>query len=90
MTPGGVIVSARPPHIPAVALALHYAFERSVAAEASGIEPPDDLMAKGRVLLGAQHFANECVTCHGAPGLGQNPVAPSMRPRPQYLPAVVE
>jgi cytochrome c553 len=38
------------------------------------------------VMKGATYYATTCAHCHGAPQLGQNPIALSMRPQPQYLP----
>ncbi|SES41847.1 Cytochrome c553 [Tranquillimonas rosea] len=87
---GGMNVSARPQHNALVTEMLHYTFKRSVAARSGDIAVPEDLHTEGRVKLGAQHYANVCSKCHGGPGLGQNPVALSMRPRPQHLPSVVD
>lgn len=83
-------VGARAPHGALTTALLHTAFERSVAQHARGLEVPDDLAAPGRVALGAQTYAAVCSNCHGSPGLGQSPIALSMRPSPQYLPAVVD
>ncbi len=88
---GGIVnVSAVPPHADIVERLLHFGFKRSVAAHAGSHEPPADLMSEGRVLLGGQHYVNTCAKCHGGPDLGQNPMALSMRPRPQHLPQVVD
>ena len=81
--------SARPPHMSGTTWLLHTVFKRSVSARAT-TEPPADLASAGRVKLGAQHYENVCSKCHGGPDLGQNPIALSMRPRPQHLPAVVD
>lgn len=86
---GGVDVAADRPHSWPTYQLLHFAFNRSVALRASSLRPPDDLGAPSRVKLGAQHFHLVCSNCHGGPGLGQSPVALSMTPRPQHLPAVV-
>ncbi|MFN5999535.1 MAG: c-type cytochrome [Paracoccaceae bacterium] len=86
---GMVSVSARPPHSAVTTTLLHTAFTRSVAHNAGDLVVPDDLDAPGRVALGARTYAAVCSNCHGTPGLGQNPIALSMRPSPQYLPAVV-
>jgi cytochrome c553 len=86
---GMVSVSARPPHSGLTTTLLHTAFTRSVAHNAADLVVPDDLDAPGRVALGARTYAAVCSNCHGTPGLGQNPIALSMRPSPQYLPAVV-
>ena len=86
---GMVGVSARPPHSGLTTTLLHTAFTRSVAHNAGDLVVPDDLDAPGRIALGARTYAAVCSNCHGTPGLGQNPIALSMRPSPQYLPAVV-
>ncbi len=86
---GAFNVSATYPHPKPVHWMLHYVFKRTVAVRSSE-EPPEDLMAEGRRLLGTQHYANACAKCHGGPGLGQNPQALSMRPRPQHLASVVD
>ncbi|PTW49485.1 c-type cytochrome [Rhodovulum kholense] len=90
---GLVPVSARPPHAAATAAVLHETFRASVERSArqlteAGLEVPD-LDDPGLIALGAQHYDQVCSSCHGGPGLGQSPVALSMRPRPQSLPAVV-
>ncbi|QFU07673.1 Cytochrome c4 precursor [Rhodobacteraceae bacterium THAF1] len=69
--------------------ALHTTFKNSVAWRATE-DVPEDLDDEGRIALGAQHYANACAKCHGGPGLGQNPQALAMRPRPQHLAAVVD
>ncbi len=87
---GLIPVSAIQPHAKITAALLHYTFKRSVAAGAADYTAPADLFSEGRIALGAKHFANECSKCHGGPEMGQNPVALSMRPRPQHLPEVVD
>ena len=83
-------VSAVPPHSAVSTFVLHHAFKRSVARHSADTTPPDDLDSPSRIALGARHYANECAKCHGGPGLGQDPIALSMRPRPQHLPEVVD
>ena len=73
-----------------IARLVHFTFGRSVSHHADDIAPPADLAAGWRVMAGAGHYARVCSSCHGAPGLGQNPIVLSMRPRPQYLPNVVQ
>ncbi len=86
---GVVNIGARAPHTALTTAVLHTAFERSVANHASRLTAPDDLDAPGRIALGAQTYDQVCANCHGTPGMGQNPIALSMRPSPQYLPAVI-
>lgn len=86
---GMVSVSARPPHSAVTTTLLHTAFTRSVARNGGDLVVPADIDSPGRAALGARVYAAVCSNCHGIPGLGQNPIALSMRPSPQYLPAVV-
>lgn len=83
-------LSASTPHPEGWADTLHYAFRRSVAHHADAQAVPADLDSPAMVMKGAAYYATACAHCHGAPGLGQNPVALMMRPQPQYLPAVVD
>ena len=90
MTLGLITVSARPPHWPITMFALHYTFKHSVAQAGSDVPVPDDLNSPERIALGIQHYKNVCTSCHGGPGLGQSPIALSMRPRPQHLASVID
>ena len=87
---GGINLSAKVPDPKIVYYALHGTFKRWVASNADAGDPPADFDDPTRIALGAKHYANVCSTCHGAPGLGQNPLAVAMKPAPQYLPAVVD
>jgi len=87
---GLVPVSARPPHNALTTAVLHDTFRASVERSAREVEPAPDLTDPGLIALGARHYGQVCSSCHGGPGLGQSPVALSMRPRPQSLPAVVD
>ena len=82
-------LAATTPHPQTWANFLHYVFRRSVAFHSSDLKPPADLDSPNRVALGAAHYANVCANCHGAPGLGQNPIALAMTPRPPWLPAQI-
>ena len=82
---GWVNLSARKPHPEGWARFLHYTFRRSTAYHSRGLEPPGDLDSPVRIAAGAAYFGQVCAHCHGAPGLGQNPVALMMHPRPQFL-----
>lgn len=81
---GFVDLSARKPHPDGWARFLHYSFRRSTAFH-EGPKPPADLDSPVRVAAGAAYYSQVCAHCHGAPGLGQNPVVLSMHPRPQFL-----
>lgn len=82
---GIVDLSAAKPHPEGWARFLHYTFDRSTRHYAAGIKPPGDLGDPIRIAAGAAYYGQVCAHCHAGPGLGQNPVALSMHPRPQYL-----
>lgn len=84
VTSGIVDLSAARPHPDGWARFLHYTFRRSTAHHADRA-PPADLDSPIRIAAGAAYYGQVCAHCHGAPGIGQNPVALSMHPRPQYL-----
>ncbi len=86
---GLVDIGASTPHGVVTSELLHFVFKRTVAARSSVYEPPADLDSPARLRVAAQHYDMVCSNCHGGPGLGQSPVALSMTPRPQSLPAVV-
>jgi cytochrome c553 len=69
---------------------IHGSFRRMVDQHSDDTVVPLNIDAAWRVQIGAAHFAHTCATCHGEPDRGQNPTVLSMRPRPQYLPAVVD
>ena len=89
ITSGMLDLGASTPHPEGWAGLLHYVFKRSVSHHADGIAVPADLDSEPRVQKGAVYFSRVCSNCHGAPGLGQNPIALAMRPRPQYLSVVL-
>ncbi len=83
---GLIDTRASPPHHAGLAGILHYTFGQSVAARSGDVpEPPAGVTDLALVELAAGHYANSCSNCHAAPGLGQNPVALSMRPEPPKL-----
>lgn len=85
---GALNLAATRPDSPRAAGFIHSVFTRSVAAHAKDIKPPAAYDTPGEIIRGAGHYARVCAHCHGAPGIGQGPVALSMNPRPQYLPVV--
>ncbi len=88
ITTGFVDLAASTPHPPGWADLLHFVFKRSTAHNSADTAIPADL-ATTPVAKGAMLFDAVCANCHGRPGYGQNAIALSMRPRPQYLGAVV-
>ena len=85
---GALDLAAAKPDSPRAAGLIHGVFTRSVAAHARDIKVPVAFNPPAEVMRGAGHYARVCSHCHGAPGIGQGPIALSMNPRPQYLPAV--
>lgn len=82
---GVLNLAASTPHPQGWASFLHYAFQRSVAFHSRTLDPPAELNSAALIEKGATHYDRVCSNCHGAPGMGQNPIALSMRPQPQYL-----
>ena len=87
---GVVNLAATIPHPRPWAAFLHYVFTRSVSFHSDDLTPPADLNSPNRLAVGAGHYANVCANCHGAPGVGQSPIALAMTPRPPYLPAQIK
>lgn len=82
---GVLNLAASTPHPQGWASFLHYAFQRSVAFHSRNLDPPAEIRSAALIEKGATHYDRVCSNCHGAPGMGQNPIALSMRPQPQYL-----
>lgn len=85
ITSGYLDLSASKPHPQGWARLLHYVFRRSTSHHSAGLAIPADFGSAAQVAKGATYYGMACSHCHGGPGLGQNPIALSMRPRPQYL-----
>lgn len=85
MLSGFLDIGAYTPHADGWAHLLHFAFGRYVAAHEQQSTSPEPLDSRPLMATGASIYANECANCHGAPGLGQNPIALSMRPEPPPL-----
>ena len=84
-TSGFLNLAASTPHPQGWASVLHYVFKRSTAHHAAGLTVPADFGTPAMIAKGGAYYGTACAHCHGGPGLGQNPVALSMTPRPQYL-----
>lgn len=85
ITSGVVDLSASTPHPEGWARLLHYSFERATDHQSHDAVVPADFGSAAQVAKGATYYGMVCAACHGGPGLGQSPVALSMRPQPQYL-----
>ena len=58
---------------------------RSIKAHAAGITPPFGLEDEAKILMGADHFADHCAVCHGAPGVAKGDIAKGLYPQPPDL-----
>ena len=82
---GGLFnATASTPHIPAVGLAAHTAFVRSVEVRAKNLKTPTPFTAS-QVTAGFRDYDASCVACHGAPGVSNAGWAHAMTPPPPYL-----
>ena len=82
---GGLFnATASTPHPPAMALAAHTAFIRSVQVRARAIEPPARF-TPAEVAAGFRDYDVSCVACHGGPGIPRADWAGGMTPTPPYL-----
>lgn len=78
-------VAAVVPDQPLVAKALHYVSDRAIAARLGDIKVPAGLEKPALVQAGAVLFGQNCVTCHGGPGLAPTKVAQGLNPTPPDL-----
>jgi mono/diheme cytochrome c family protein len=82
---GGLFnATASTPHIPAVAVAAHTAFIRSVQVRAAGVVAPARF-TPAEVSAGFRDYDASCAVCHGGPGIAQARWASAMTPPPPYL-----
>jgi mono/diheme cytochrome c family protein len=78
-------VAAINPDNPAVTWALHKASDRSVAARLGDIQVPSGLDKAEVIAAGAKLFGENCVVCHGGPGLKPTGIARGLNPPPPDL-----
>ena len=65
----------------AIVCALVFAVSSGVATPSSSAEPNDPMLAE----VGAGMFKQYCASCHGASGVGDGPVAASLKKPPADL-----
>src|SRR5690606_31392379 len=84
---GFVPIAADRGHWPITRAALEFAMQRSVRMQSHGIAPPEAPLLDEPAMLrkGAGHYANGCMTCHGAPGVERPLVPRAMLPEPPPL-----
>jgi mono/diheme cytochrome c family protein len=82
---GGLFnATASAPHNPAVAVAIHVAFIRSVQVRAADVLAPSRFTV-AQVQAGLADYNTSCSGCHGAPGIARAAWANAMEPSPPYL-----
>ena len=77
---GQVDVAARPAQSGIIDRLLQATQERSVAARANRLALPD--LAAASVPLGASHYREMCVVCHGGPGTPRSEIGKGLDPSP--------
>ena len=78
-------ISATNQHTDPVFRVLDYAMRRSVQSRLGKVEAPPNLRDAGRVRAGALIYRDQCVQCHGAPGVAPEPLAFGLTPAPANL-----
>ena len=77
-------VAATEQHTALVYHVLHYAMKRSVSVRADQVVVPD-LSSPEHVRSGFVLYRQNCLQCHGAPGVAPEPAAFGLRPEPLDL-----
>lgn len=78
-------IAAATPHWPVTTWVMEQTRNRSIAMHAAGIKVPPWLDDSANVVLGTEHFAAHCASCHGAPGVPRSEAAEGLYPRPPDL-----
>jgi len=78
-------VSALGPDNAIVRWVLHTTSDRSVDVRLGGINVPPGLDKPQVILSGGHLFAENCVVCHGGPGLQPTDIAQGLNPQPPNL-----
>jgi mono/diheme cytochrome c family protein len=78
-------VAATDPHWSATRWVLETVRTRSIEAHAPGIPVPPGLDDQAKILMGAEHFADHCALCHGAPGVPRDDIGQGLNPQPPDL-----
>jgi len=78
-------VSALTPDNAIVSWALHTTSDHSVDARLAGISVPAGLDKPQVIQSGAKLFAQNCIVCHGGPGLQPTDIAQGLNPSPPNL-----
>ena len=78
-------IAADAPHTRPVYALLEAVRDRSIAARATGITPPADLMTPARVSAGAGLYAEMCAGCHLGPGVERSEISQGLYPQAPEL-----
>jgi cytochrome c553 len=78
-------IAAATPHWPVTRWVMEEARNRSIAMHAAGIKVPPGLGNPQKVIMGTEHFAAHCASCHGAPGVPRSEAAEGLYPQPPDL-----
>ncbi|KQT09306.1 c-type cytochrome [Ramlibacter sp. Leaf400] len=78
-------ISATNQHTDTVFKVLDYSMRRSVQSRIEQAPAPPDLGEARRVRSGAVHYRDQCLQCHGAPGVAPEPLAFGLTPAPANL-----
>jgi mono/diheme cytochrome c family protein len=81
VTTGAYNVAADDPHWPATEALLATVLDRSIAARAADLAPPD-LGHATRIAGGAGNYDSMCVGCHLSPGTEETELSRGLYPRP--------
>lgn len=82
---GAYNVAADDHHTRPVRALLETLRERSIAARASRLQPPGDLLDPARIIQGAGNYDAMCMGCHLAPGMSDTELSRGLSPAPPNL-----
>jgi mono/diheme cytochrome c family protein len=78
-------VSASTPDNPYIAWVIHKTSDASVGARLGANKVPPGLDRPEMLSAGAKLFVENCVVCHGAPGVARTHIAEGLNPQPPDL-----
>jgi mono/diheme cytochrome c family protein len=78
-------IAAATPHWAVTRWVMEQTRNRSIAMHAAGIKVPPGLDDPAKVVMGTEHFAAHCASCHGAPGVPRSEAAEGLYPQPPDL-----
>lgn len=78
-------VSATKPHSRLMYWATHQTMEHSVGARMDDNVPPAGLNTPGEIGMGGVLYAQNCITCHGAPDRERTAISKGLNPQPPNL-----